>query len=101
MTFLEKLFSNPIYLLIAYLLIINIVSFAMMGIDKHKAVKGKRRISERALFISVILGGSLGGIYGIYAFRHKTLRKKFTIGFPLILVLQVAIFVFIYMKTRA
>ena len=75
--------------LIIYLIIINLICFIAMYIDKKKAKKGKWRISEKALFILALIGGSIGGIAGIYTFRHKTKKKIFTIGFPIILILQI------------
>lgn len=92
---LKWLWANPIWFLWIYLIIINIVSFAFMGADKRRAGKGKRRVTESTLFLLAVIGGSLGGIGGIYAFRHKTLHKQFTIGFPIILILQAALGVFI------
>lgn len=81
--------------IIIYLLIVNIILFTLMGIDKRKAKLNQWRISERTLFISAILGGSLGGILGIYTFRHKTKHFKFKLGFPLIFILQLII-IYIY-----
>ena len=71
-----------------YLLLINLVSFSMMGWDKHQARRGERRIPERRLFLFVALGGSIGGILGMYTFHHKTRHWYFKWGFPAILVLQ-------------
>lgn len=82
---------------IIYLVIINIVAFLAMWIDKQKAKKGKWRISETALFILAILGGSIGGMIGMYTFRHKTKKPRFTIGFPVILILEIIIYI-IYFK---
>lgn len=79
---------------IIYLVIINIVAFIAMYIDKRKAKYGKWRISESALFILVLLGGGIGGIAGMYTFRHKTQKPRFVIGFPAILIFE--IFVVIY-----
>ena len=64
-----------------------------MGIDKRRAKKGKWRISEGALFILTALGGSIGGIVGMYTFRHKTKKHRFTIGFPAILIIEILIFI--------
>lgn len=75
--------------LIIYLIIINIIAFLAMFIDKRKAINGKWRISESALFILVLLGGGIGGIAGMYAFRHKTKKMIFVIGFPAILIFEV------------
>ena len=56
----------------AYLLIMNIIGFALMGIDKRRAVKRLWRISESTLFVVAIIGGSLGSIIGMRFFHHKT-----------------------------
>ena len=80
---------------IIYLIIINIITFLAMWIDKTKAKKGKWRISEGALFILALLGGSIGGIAGMYTFRHKTKKPRFKIGFPVILIIEIIIY-FIY-----
>ena len=63
---------------------------------RKKQRSGKWRISEEALFILALLGGSIGGIAGMYAFRHKTKKLRFTIGFPVILILEI-ILIIIYM----
>ena len=75
-------------LLGAYLLVINLEGFALMGIDKSRARPGRRRIAEATLFIVAALGGSLGVLCGMYAFRHKTLHTSFTVGIPLLLFFQ-------------
>ena len=67
----------------------------MMGADKLKAKRGKRRIPEARLFLFAVLGGSLGGIAGIYCFRHKTKHKSFTLGFPAILIIELAALVWL------
>lgn len=76
------------YLLI-YLLAVNLALFALMGIDKYKAAHEKWRIRESTLFIMAIIGGSVGGILGMRAFRHKTLHTAFRLGFPAILFVQI------------
>lgn len=77
-------------LLAGYLCVINITAFITMAADKRKAVKGKWRIPERVLFGTAILGGSVGAIAGMYTFRHKIRHRTFTIGLPVILLLQLA-----------
>lgn len=72
-----------------YLVIINIVGFLSMWLDKRLAISKKRRVSEKKLLLVAILGGTLGSIAGMYSFRHKTKHKKFTIGLPSILVIQI------------
>lgn len=73
---------------IYYLIIINIIAFFLMGIDKKKAQTGAWRIPEKTLFFSVIMGGSIGAIAGMQLFRHKTKHKTFVIGMPAILIVQ-------------
>ena len=58
---------------------------AAMGADKARARRGLRRVPERTLFTLCLLGGGLGGVLGMKAFRHKTRHRKFALGFPLIL----------------
>ena len=74
-----------------YLALVNIVGFALMGIDKHKAKKRAFRIPEATLFIVAMIGGSLGSIIGMHLFRHKTRHWYFVYGMPAILALQVII----------
>ncbi|MDU5111443.1 MAG: DUF1294 domain-containing protein [Clostridium sp.] len=81
--------------LIYYLIFINIISFLTMFVDKKKAIKRKWRIKESTLFLLSIIGGSLGVLLGMYSFRHKTKHIKFTLGTPLILIVQVLLFLFI------
>lgn len=78
------------YILI-YLVMINIFAFALMGIDKAKAKKNKRRIPEKTLFLFAIIGGSIGSIAGMQVFRHKTKHMSFVIGMPAILILQLVV----------
>lgn len=77
--------------IVIYLLAINVITFLAMGIDKYKAKKGHWRTKEKTLFILVALGGGIGGIAGMYFFRHKTQKPRFYIGFPMILVLEIII----------
>ena len=74
-----------------FLIIINIVGFAAMGMDKSKAKKGQWRIPEKTLFLLSIIGGSIGTWAGMYVFHHKTKHWYFVVGMPLILVLQLLI----------
>ena len=81
--------------ILAYLLIVNAAAFLLMLIDKIKAKKNRWRIRESTLMISAAIGGSVGALAGMYTFRHKTLHRKFTIGIPAILALQIAAVVYI------
>ena len=86
---------NGIWIVLGYLVIINFVTFLVYGIDKRKAVKHKYRISEKTLIVMAIIGGSIGALIGMRAFRHKTKHIKFLIGVPFILILQVVIVIVI------
>ena len=81
--------------IIIYFILINIIGFLMMYIDKQKAKKVKWRIPEKTLFIITALGGGIGTISGMYTFRHKTKKLKFTIGMPAILILEVVLFIYL------
>ena len=83
---------DVITLLLEYLIAVNLIGFALMGIDKYKAKKRAFRIPEATLFIVAIIGGSIGSIIGMYAFRHKTRHWYFVYGMPAILILQILLF---------
>ena len=74
-----------------YLIMINIVGFSIMGIDKKRAKRHQWRIPEKTLFLIAILFGSVGSIAGMYVFRHKTKHPKFVIGMPVILAAQILV----------
>ena len=80
---------DVITLLLEYLIATNLIGFALMGIDKYKAKKRAVRSPEATLFIVAIIGGSIGSIIGMYAFRHKTRHWYFVYGMPAILILQI------------
>ena len=84
--------------ILAYLLIVNAVAFLLMLIDKVKAKKNRWRIKESTPMLSAAIGGSIGALAGMYTFRHKTLHRKFTIGIPAILALQIAAVIYILYK---
>jgi uncharacterized membrane protein YsdA (DUF1294 family) len=75
--------------LLYYLIVINIVTFLVYGIDKWKAKQGSWRISEATLLILAAIGGSIGALLGMKVWRHKTQHKKFKYGLPLILIIQI------------
>ena len=83
---------------LVYLLVMNVVGFAVMGIDKYKAIKGRWRVPEKTLFLLSILGGSVGTWAGMYAFRHKTKHWYFVIGMPAILFLQIALVIYLNLR---
>ncbi len=73
----------------AYLILINLLAFIIMGVDKKRAVRGAWRISEASLFTIALLGGALGSILGMRHFRHKTRHWYFKYGMPAILIAQI------------
>ena len=85
---------SAIHIAIAYLAIINVVTFFVYGIDKWKAKRSKWRISEATLLILAVIGGSIGAWIGMKMWHHKTLHKKFRYGIPIIILLQIALLVF-------
>lgn len=80
--------------ILIYLLVINLMAFCAMWWDKRRAQKGEWRISEAGLFTLVLLGGGIGGIAGMYIFRHKTKKLRFTIGFPTILITEIVLAIY-------
>lgn len=85
-----------IYGIIAlYLTAVNLTGFAVMGIDKRKAVRHLWRVRESTLFLIALAGGSLGSILGMRVFHHKTRHWYFVYGMPAILVVQIVLAVLI------
>ena len=81
--------------LLYYLIVINILTFAVYGIDKWKAKQDGWRISEATLLMLAVIGGTIGALLGMQVWRHKTMHKKFKYGLPLILLAQIALIYFI------
>ncbi len=79
-----------------YLVMINVLSFFIMGLDKVKAKKQRYRISENTLLFVALIGGSLGSYLAMYGFHHKTKHIKFYMGIPLILFIQILIYCFYF-----
>lgn len=74
---------------IYYLILINLIAFLAFGLDKRKAKRNAWRVKEATLIGLAIIGGSVGALLGMKVFHHKTLHKKFTIGIPFILAVQI------------
>lgn len=93
---------NYIYILIGYIIIINIISFFIMLYDKRQAIYHKFRISEKTIFIVSLLLGGIGTYVGMYVFRHKTKHLKFTIGIPIVIILNIIsiFYIFNYLITH-
>ena len=85
-------------ILLVVLIMMNLLAFALMGIDKAKAKAGAWRISEKTLFLVTALFGGLGGTLGMSFFRHKTKHWYFKLGFPALLVVQIALLALILPK---
>ena len=83
-------------ILLAVLLLVNLLAFALYGIDKLKAKKGAWRIPESTLLLVAFLGGSLGALLGMELFRHKTKHAKFKVLVPLFLILHIALGVYMF-----
>lgn len=79
--------------LLIWILAWTLIAFALMGIDKWKARHEGWRIPEKTLFLSAVLGGSVGALAGMYLFRHKTKHPSFAVGIPFILLLQFVLIV--------
>lgn len=84
--------------IIIYLIVINILAFIAMWWDKHEAKVEDWRISEKTLFALVLMGGGIGGILGMYMFRHKTKKWYFKYGFPIILFLEIIFCIYLLGK---
>ena len=81
-----------------FLLVMNVLAFALMGIDKLKAKAGAWRVPEKTLFLVTALFGGLGGTLGMYFFRHKTKHWYFKLGFPALLVGQIVLLALVLPK---
>ncbi|RZJ36748.1 MAG: DUF1294 domain-containing protein [Chryseobacterium sp.] len=86
-------------IIIIIIIIINLITFTTFALDKWKAVKHKRRVSEAVLLMLTFLGGTIGAIFGIFIFRHKISKKSFLLKIGLIILLQILIII-IYNKTK-
>ncbi|NCB30718.1 MAG: DUF1294 domain-containing protein [Clostridia bacterium] len=70
----------------------NLWAFSLMGVDKGRARKGKRRIPEKRLFLTAAIGGALGALLGMHHFHHKTLHRAFTLGIPALLFVNLFVY---------
>ena len=89
---------KPETILLYYLIFINLLAFLLMGLDKAKARRHRWRIPEKTLFLSAIIGGSIGAILGMQIFRHKTKHASFRIGMPCILLVHLALAAYMLLK---
>ena len=85
--------QNTILIVMGVVIVMNVVSFALMGIDKRRARRGAWRISEKALFLTTACFGGLGGVLGMKVFHHKTKHWYFRVFFPVLLVSQIVLLI--------
>lgn len=83
-------------IILIYLELVNLAAFALYGIDKRRAQRGKWRVPEATLLLIAVIGGSVGALAGMYLFRHKTRKPKFSAGVPVILGMQVLFFLLLF-----
>ena len=79
------------YVLLVLFVLVNLVAFALMGVDKQRARTHQWRVPEKTLFLLAIVGGSVGALLGMWTFHHKTRHWYFRYGIPAILVVQLAL----------
>ncbi|WP_420541510.1 DUF1294 domain-containing protein [Guptibacillus sedimenti] len=80
---------NGLIIFFIYLVLINSGSFIIMGVDKRRAKKRGRRISEKTLWLFIVIGGSIGGYFGMKRFRHKTKHSQFVYGIPAVMIVHI------------
>lgn len=83
-------------IILTYLELVNLTAFVLYGIDKYRAKRGRWRIPEAALILIAVIGGSIGALGGMYLFRHKTRKPRFSVGVPVILGMQVLFFLLLF-----
>lgn len=93
---MEEIFTTQN--IIIYFIVMNLIGFFIMWLDKRKAKKGAWRIPEKTLFIITALGGGIGTNAGMYAFRHKTQKIQFVIGLPFITILEIITVIYFALK---
>lgn len=84
-----------LHIVLLYLVIINVVTFFLYGIDKYKAKRSKWRIPEATLLGLAFIGGSIGAWMGMKVWHHKTMHKKFKYGIPAIIILQLLVIAYL------
>ena len=99
-THITEFLLTPMGILTLYLVIINILNFAMFGADKWKAKHDRRRVPERTLWLLTVLGGALGALIGMQVFRHKTQHRSFRWGVPLLLLVQIILLILLIYYTK-
>lgn len=88
-------------IVIIYLIVVNVVTFFVYGIDKWKSKRDKWRIPEAQLLGLAVIGGSIGAWAGMKVWHHKTMHKKFKYGVPAILIIQIILAILIITQNPA
>lgn len=81
--------------IIFFFILVNVLSYLIMHVDKNNSRNGRKRISEASLLSMAFIGGSIGVLVAMYMLHHKTRKNKFRIGVPVILVLQILLILFL------
>jgi uncharacterized membrane protein YsdA (DUF1294 family) len=92
------IFSSRAMLIIFFIIMINLIAILLMKKDKEYAEKGERRIREATLLLVALMGGSFGMYFAMFKYKHKTLHRKFSIGVPVIIMLQFAYMAYAVMR---
>ena len=85
-------------LILIYVAVMSVIAFGAFGLDKYKAKADKWKTPEKTLFILAILGGGIGAFLGMQVFRHKTKHTQFVIGIPAIMIVQIALIAWLWLK---
>lgn len=88
--------NNPIFYLAIYIAFINLAAFFTIFYDKKMAINSRWRIAEKQIFLICLLGGSVGTYVAMNIFRHKTKKKKFKIGVPILIIINMVAFYYMY-----
>ncbi|MGE7182600.1 DUF1294 domain-containing protein [Peribacillus sp. NPDC006672] len=87
-----------VWFIAGYMIITNIIGFAIMGVDKRKARNREYRISEKTLWFWAVIGGGTGSFLGMKHFRHKTKHAAFKWGLPILMILQIGLLTKIFIQ---
>ena len=82
-------------ILLIYLAVVNILTIIVFGVDKMNAKSNRQRVRIVTLLGLAFIGGSVGALIGMYGFHHKTKEAYFTVGVPLILLMQVVVLFYV------
>ena len=82
-------------ILLIYLAVVNILTIIVFGVDKMNAKSNRQRVRIVTLLGLAFIGGSVGALIGMYGFHHKTKKAYFTVGVPLILLMQVVVLFYV------